>query len=149
AGLVLSRPFLATLAALFLLSLALRSPLLFLLAVLLAFVAATALVWDRFCLSGVRYERRLDARSLFVGESTDLWVEIANAKPLALAWLKAQDEFPEAVTVSKTVLGPAGQSDRRLLTNVFSPRWYEKVRRHYQLQAVRRGVFLLGPVRLA
>ncbi len=145
---MLSRPFLAGLGLLFILSLVLKSPLLFLLTVLLTFVAGAAWVWDRYCLSGVKYARTLAARSLFAGESTDLAVEIVNAKPLPLAWLKTQDEFPEAVIVNKGTLGPSGQSDRRLLTNIFSPRWYERVRRHYQIQARRRGVFQFGPVRL-
>jgi uncharacterized protein (DUF58 family) len=143
---MLSRPFLAGLVLLLLLSAALRSPLLFLLAALLAFVAAAALIWDRFCLSGVSYARHFGTERLFCGEETDLWLEIANAKPLPLAWLKTQDEFPDAVVVDKVTLTPAGEPHRRLLTNLFAPRWYERVRRHYRLGAARRGVFDFGPV---
>lgn len=145
---MLSRPFLAGLLLLLLLSLGLRSPLLFLLTVLLVFVAGASLLWDRYCLSGVTYARRFAAERLFCGETTDLWVEIANAKPLPLAWLKAQDEFPDAVTVDKTRLTPAGEPGRRLLTNLFNPHWYERVRRHYRLASTRRGVFDFGPVTL-
>jgi len=146
---MLSRPFLAGLGLLFILSLALRSPQLFFLTVLVAFVAGAAFVWDRFCLRGVSYARRFESQRLFTGETTDLWVEIVNAKPLPLAWLKAQDEVPDTVTVAKTTLMPSGDPHRRLLTNIFTPRWYERVRRHYSVTASHRGVFDFGPVSLA
>src|ERR1700752_4154770 len=117
---MLTRPFLFSLAALALLSLVLRSPLLFLLASLLALVAGASALWERYCLSGVSYTRRLAARRLFCGEATDLWIEIVNAKPLPLAWIKAQDEFPEAVSVDRARLTPAGEPHRLLLTSLLN-----------------------------
>jgi uncharacterized protein (DUF58 family) len=142
---MISRSFLFGLTVLALLSLLLRSPLLFLLTSLLALMAGASVVWERYCLTGVSYARQIGARRLFCGESTDLWVEIVNAKPLPLAWLKAQDELPDAMTVAKTKLTPAGEPHRRLLTNLFNLRWYERVRRRYTLAATRRGVFDFGP----
>ena len=38
---------------------------------------------------------------LFCGEQLELWIEIVNAKPLPLAWLKAEDEFPEDFGVER------------------------------------------------
>lgn len=146
---MLSRSFLFGLVVLLMLSLALRSPLLFLLAVLLVFVAGASLLWDRYALSGLSYARQFGSQRLFCGEDTDLWIEIVNAKPLPLAWLKAQDEFPDVVTLDKAKLAPAGEPHRRLLTNLFNVRWYERVRRHYHLHTTRRGVFDFGPVALA
>ncbi|HLB46391.1 MAG TPA: hypothetical protein VJL59_05130, partial [Anaerolineales bacterium] len=61
--------------ALLLLSLGLRSPLLFLLDVLLALVAGASELWGRYCLAEVSYARRIAADRLFCGEETDLWVE--------------------------------------------------------------------------
>lgn len=143
---MLSRPFLFGLAALALLSLVLRSPLLFLLASLLALVTGASALWERYCLSGVSYARRLGAERLFCGESTELWIEIVNAKPLPLAWLRAQDEFPESVSVDRARLSPSGEPHRLLLTSLLNLRWYERVRRHYRLATTRRGAFDFGPV---
>jgi uncharacterized protein (DUF58 family) len=143
---MLSRPFLFGLAFLILLSLVLRSPLLFLLASLLALVAGASLLWERYCLSGVTYTRNLGAGRVFCGEATDVWLEIVNAKPLPLAWLRAQDEFPEAVSVDKARLTPAGEPHRLLLTSLLNLRWYERVRRHHRLTTTRRGIFDFGPV---
>jgi uncharacterized protein (DUF58 family) len=141
-----SRIFLLGLVGLAILSLVLSSPLLFLLTALLGLVAGASALWDRYSLSAVTYARRLSTDRLFCGETADFSVEIVNAKPLPLAWLKAQDEFPDAVKVEKANLIPAGESHRRLLVNLFNLRWYERVRRHYRLTATSRGVFDFGPV---
>ena len=131
--------------ALLLLSLGLRSPLLFLLDVLLALVAGASELWGRYCLAEVSYARRIAADRLFCGEETDLWVEIVNAKPLPLAWLKAEDEFPVEFTVQRHDLSSSSKPRRRTLVNLLSLRWYERVRRHYRLTADRRGAFEFGP----
>lgn len=135
--------------ALFVLSLVLRSPLLLLLVVLLALVAAASALWGRYCLAGVTYQRQFEAERLFCGEQVQLWVEIVNAKPLPLAWLKVEDEFPEDFRVERTELGNASKPHRRTLINLLSLRWYERVRRRYRLTAERRGAYEFGPVLLS
>jgi len=52
---------------LFVVSIILQNPLLFLLAVLLALVALTTALWGRYALAGVTYARRFGAARLFVG----------------------------------------------------------------------------------
>ncbi len=130
-------------------SLLLRSPLLFLLTALAVVVIGASALWERYCLANVTYRRRFGAERLVCGEETDLWVEIANAKPLPLAWVKIADEFPNEFAVRGISLGRSGQGKRRLLTNILSMRWYERVRRHYWLVARRRGAFDFGPVTLS
>ena len=137
------------LLALFIVSLLLRSPLLLLLVVLLALVGGASALWGRYCLDGVSYARRFESERIFCGEQTELWIEIVNAKPLPLAWLKAEDEFPEDFLVERTDLGAASRPHRRLLTNLLSLRWYERVRRRYRITGLHRGAFEFGPVRLS
>ncbi len=134
---------------LLLLSLFFRHPLLYLLVALALLVAGASALWGRYCLAGVSYARRLGAGRLFCGEETDLWIEIVNAKPLPLAWLKAADEFPAEVTLQRTQLDRASDHNRRLLNNLLSVRWYELVRRHYRLRAEHRGAFDFGPVQIS
>ncbi len=134
------------LLALLVLALVLRSPQLLLLFVLLALVAGASALWGRYCLAGVTYARRFETTRLFCGEQLELWVEIVNAKPLPLAWLKAEDEVPEDFSVERLELASAGKPKRRLLSTLTSLRWYERVRRRYRLHARRRGAFDFGPV---
>ncbi|MCX7840571.1 MAG: DUF58 domain-containing protein, partial [Anaerolineae bacterium] len=130
-------------------SVILRNPLLFLVAMLLALVALTTTLWGRYALAGVTYKRRLGATRMFVGEETDLWIEITNAKPLPLAWLKADDEFPDAVELVKGTLWHTHKPTRRVLSNLVSLRFYERVRKHYRLRAKKRGALEFGPVELS
>jgi uncharacterized protein (DUF58 family) len=144
----LQRSAAALIAALLFLSLLFRSPLLFLLAALLLLVAAATWLWQTYGLSEVTYARRFDAERLFCGESTTLWVEVVNAKPLPLPWLKAEDEFPANLTVENLALGQSSKPQRRSLTTLMSLRWYERVRRRYHVRAEQRGAFEFGPVLL-
>jgi uncharacterized protein (DUF58 family) len=130
-------------------SILLRNPLLLLLDILLMLVAGASALWGRYCLSGVSYARRFDTQRLFCGETLELWIEIVNAKPLPLAWLKAEDEFPLDFAVERVELGTSSKPHRRTLTNLLSLRWYERVRRRYRLTAEQRGAFEFGPVALS
>lgn len=132
----------------FLMALWLRDPLLALLALLLGLLAGLTALWDRYALTEVTYLRRLSTPRMFVGEKTELTIEITNAKPLPLAWLKAVDEFPAELTLARGCLGISHKRNRRLLTNLLALRFYERVRKQYQLQAVKRGVLEFGPVEL-
>jgi len=130
-------------------SIGLRNPLLFLVAILLALVAGVTALWGRYALAGVTYTRRLDTARMFVGEETDLWIELTNAKPLPLAWLKADDEFPDAIELVKGTLWHTHKPTRRMLSNLVSLRFYERVRKHYRLRAKHRGALEFGPVELS
>jgi len=129
-------------------SVLLRSPPLFLLAALLGLAAGVTALWHRYALAGVAYTRRLGATHLFVGEETDLQIEIVNAKPLPLAWLRVDDEFPSEVKLTRGRLHYSHKPRRRVLVNFFSLRFYERVRKSYHLQAVQRGELEFGPCEL-
>jgi uncharacterized protein (DUF58 family) len=126
-----------------------RSPWLILLTALLALAVVASAVWAQYCLAEVRYARYFGADRLEFGEETDLWIEIVNAKPLPLAWLKVEDEFPVALAIRDTALGYTGNPHRRALLQLLSLRWYERVRRHYRLVGTKRGAYEFGPVQLA
>jgi len=133
----------------FALSLVTRNPLLFLIGVIVSFIAFTSWLWGRYCLAGVSYTRRFETTHIFFGEEIEFWIELVNAKPLPLTWLNAEDEFPQdlPVLLAETRLGTRPR--RRLLANVYSLRWYEKVRRRYRLRGERRGVYRIGPAQIA
>jgi len=131
-----------------LVSVLLRHNLLFLMSLLLALVGLASHLWTRYCLAGVSYGRRFGSMRLFFGEETDLYVEIVNAKPLPLAWLRAEDEFPADLELLSGRLLYSHLPRRRLLVNLLSLRWYERVTRHYRLRGVRRGAWQFGPAEI-
>jgi len=148
------------LGILFALSLALRaSPgpagALFLFATLLAIASGASVLWYRFCLHGVTYQRELREQRIFCGEETELRIRVTNAKPLPLAWLLVRDSFPRDILLLTGVLQGADNSDSHSLaalgsspyslTDVLSMRWYERVQRTYRIQSQKRGVYAFGP----
>jgi uncharacterized protein (DUF58 family) len=122
---------------------------LLLVGLLLALIGGTSLLWARYCLYGVTYQRRFNTTRLFHGDELDLSLDIVNAKPMPLAWLIAVDDFPSDLTLLTGEWFASGRSHRRLLVNSLSLRWYERVTRHYRLLGVRRGVWEFGPAQLS
>src|SRR5512141_2497157 len=128
------------------LSVVVRNPMLFLFDVIVVIIVGTSWLWGRYCLSGVSYARRFTSDRLFFDEETDLWIEVTNAKPLPLTWLKTEDTLPLELKLQRADWGYSPEPQHRTLLNLYSLRWYEKVRRRYRLKSDRRGVFDLGPV---
>jgi uncharacterized protein (DUF58 family) len=141
-----ARGFLAALVVV--VGLALRNHLLVFLGILLGLVVATSWLWGKYCLRAVSYTRRLASLRLGFGEQTDLWIEVVNAKPLPLAWLRAEDELPVELALSGRDLVPGNRAARQVLDHSFTLRGYERVRRRYRLVARARGAFDVGPVAL-
>ncbi len=116
------------------------------LGVLLLTVLPTAWLWDRLALRAVTYERLFSEKRAFVGETIRLTLRVTNRKPLPLAWLRADDNFPEALPLVERQLAPSPVPTRGTLSNLLALRWYERVSLEYQIQCARRGFYFFGPV---
>ena len=133
-----------------------------LLGVLLLIVSLVARVWNHYVLDRVSYRRTLEPRRAFIGETVDLTLTVENRKLLPVAWLRVQDEWPADLTfqedssaswkvsgseLREPTLRGTPIPERHLLTNVFSLRWYERVRRRYTVLCEKRGYYRLGAAR--
>jgi len=116
------------------------------LGVLLLTVLPTAWLWDRLALRAVTYERLLSEKRAFVGETVRLTLRVTNRKPLPLAWLRADDSFPEALAPVERPLSPSSLPTRGTLSHLMSLRWYERVSLDYHLHCTKRGFYFFGPV---
>lgn len=116
---------------------------------LLLTVAGVGWVWKHFALRGVEYERNFSERRAFVGEVIDLTITVTNRKPLPLAWLRIEDEYPLPVGLLDGTLAPCNKPETAYLTNLLSLRWYERVRWRYRLQCSQRGVYAFGPAKIS
>lgn len=125
-----------------------RQAVAFLLGLAVFLSAGASYLWDRFCLARVEYRRTFTPRRAFYGETVTLTMELTNRKLLPLAWLEVVDELPgELVPLSGRVI-PSVRQRRQHLVNMFTLRWYERVRRRFVLRCDARGYFPLGPARL-
>ncbi|MEP7040396.1 MAG: DUF58 domain-containing protein [Chloroflexota bacterium] len=107
-------------------------------------------VWSRYGMGRVEYERSLGTTRAIAGDTVPLDVTIWNRKPLPLPWIAAEDLVTEGIGVRER---PSMERDderlgRRVLTNAWALTWFERVVRHFHLDAARRGLYEFGPVRL-
>lgn len=135
--------------ALVLVALVAQQASLFIVGGLLLATAGASRLWERYCLSRVEYTRTLTPPRAFPGETVELRVQVANRKPLPLAWLQAEDEAPMAAAFADTAqLAPSFKTGRQVLVHLLGLRWYERVTRTYRFTVQRRGYYAFGPVTL-
>ncbi len=118
-----------------------------LVALLFLLTGGVSRLWNKYCLHRVEYHRRLSHNQVFFGDEIVYELEVANRKPLPLAWLRVEDELPERVTLLK---GKAVHNleDRVTLDNVFPIGMYRRVKRRFPMKCGERGVFFFGPTRI-
>ena len=107
-------------------------------------------LWSRYGIGRVEYQRRLGASRAVAGDVVPLDVTIWNRKPLPLPWIAADDLVTDGIGVRErpTMERDDERLGRRVLANAWALAWYERVVRHFHLEATRRGLYEFGPVRL-
>jgi uncharacterized protein (DUF58 family) len=118
------------------------------LAACLLTIVLVSWAWNRCALVGLEYHRHFDRQRVFPGETVRMTIEVINRKVLPLSWVRFEDELPLALDPIELRLTPSATSERTgLLRSAFSMRWYQRVRRSYQLHCRQRGHYYLGPVK--
>jgi uncharacterized repeat protein (TIGR01451 family) len=147
-----------------------RDALLTLTAALALLLSASLLLWQRYCLAGVAYRRRLSADRAFFGDTVELSIEVTNLKPLPLTWLKVEDAVPYGLRIDSgsTATGeergaartspPPTRGGGEVLADIAGPSPpltillamlpYQRVVRRMRVQCGRRGDHALGPASL-
>ena len=131
-----------------LLALVFRQPLLLVVGLLGLLVLVTADIWGKYCLNNLRFQRELSEKRVLFGEEITMAVAIENSKLLPLPWLEVEDFVPGGVSIQGRQLRVNNISNRAILENLFSPRWYERVTRRYSLTCNTRGVHTFGPTQM-
>jgi len=125
-----------------------RQPLIIVVALLGLLVLITTDIWAKYCLNDLLFRRELSEKRVLFGEEITLSVGVENAKLLPLPWLEIEDVVPKALTIQGRRLRIDASSNRSVLENLFSPRWYERVTRRYTVSCNARGVHTFGPTRM-
>lgn len=110
--------------------------------------AGASYLSHRYCLERVEFRRTFAPRRAFYGEEITLALEVTNRKILPLAWLEVTDELPEEIVPQRGRVIPSVRQRRQHLVNMFSLKWYERLRRRVTVTCASRGYFALGPARL-
>lgn len=107
-----------------------------------------AWIWQLTAFWRVTYERVLDERRVFQGESISLSLRVSNRKWLPLAWFRILEHVSIFTPVAEKKLAPSdmpqtGELDIR--ASLFAG---ERARWEYTLQCNTRGIFHIGPTTL-
>lgn len=127
---------------------ALGEPLIAAVGALVFVVTIAARLWARLSLEEVSYGRELSADHLFQGDEIKLSLALENNKPLPVPWVRVRDFLPlglQEATEAVTERPFLGGSE---ITEVTSLGRYERVRINFQVRAVSRGFYRLGPAKL-
>jgi uncharacterized protein (DUF58 family) len=134
----------------FIIGVLIQRPTLIAISAFLLVIVTAAWLWSRNTLINISYQRRFYHTRAFPGETTEVEIILENKKWLPLTWLQVEDEWPKGFAPVRTeamVEGP-GDPTRGALVNAYSLRWNERVRRRYELEAIQRGVYEIGPLSL-
>lgn len=111
-------------------------------------VIAAAWLWSRAALRQVGYARRFQHRRAFPGETLELQTVVENRKLLPLGWLQIEDSWATEIgPVDEALLSPTQHPEIGILVNVYTLRWFQRVRRRIPLLARQRGVYRVGPAK--
>ena len=131
--------------AIIVVSFLLRQPLLLVIGLLGLLVVGMADIWIKYCLRNLRYTRQFSEQRVLFGEEITLSLSVENAKLLPLPWLEVEDSIPQSLTFTGQRVRISLRTQRTVLENLFSPRWYERITRRYTMRCNARGVHTFGP----
>jgi uncharacterized protein (DUF58 family) len=117
----------------------------------LAIACGGAMLWARYALRRVTYQRNLPEDHAFAGETVGVTLRVTNRKPLPLPWIEIHEQFPETLIAASGDGPDDAESGFRRLGAGVSLTWrtsvgaHERVSRDVELQCPARGVYELGP----
>lgn len=122
----------------------LRSTPLAIIGVLGALTTGALYLWQRECLVGVTYRRKLGQTRATFDERVSLEIEVLNDKILPLSWFRVEDDVPSALSIEGgTVV--AKRINVNILVNLLPMLPYQRVRRQLCVVCNQRGEHTFGP----
>ena len=109
---------------------------------------AISLIWNRLALEDVFYERTISDTRVFIGDEVRMTLTLTNRKPVPLAWIRVEDEVPDALHVVEGDVAMNVKPRVQTLEHSTSMAWYERIRWRYRLRCTRRGMYRIGPARI-
>lgn len=133
---------------LFLFSFLTHEPLSFLAGLFTLIIGIVPELWHRQSLRHLVVRQQVSQRNVFYGETVKLTINIENRKLLPLPWLQVENK----ITPSLTQEDQDATRLQKISRQTFSSTWllapFQRVKRHYNLRCMVRGLHVFGPLRL-
>jgi uncharacterized protein (DUF58 family) len=107
-----------------------------------------AMLWARWSLRRLKYERHVPEDHAFAGERIAVTLRLVNGKPLPLPWIEAREHVPEAMVSDRSGFAITGDIKMLGLGWRTSAGAYERVSRQIELACPARGMYSIGPAHL-
>jgi uncharacterized protein (DUF58 family) len=133
---------------LFVLSIPLRQPLLFLASLFIFMIGLVPDLWYRQGLRHLLVRQQLDQRHLFFGEDVILSVIIENQKLLPLPWLDVENKITPPLAILSNRVRLLQKTEQDTLMSTWLLWSFQRVTRRYRMRCDTRGLHVFGPVRL-
>jgi uncharacterized protein (DUF58 family) len=116
---------------------------------LIGLACYVAMLWARFSLRRLTYERAIPEDHAFPEEMIAVDLRVSNRKPLPLPWIEVRERFPSSmIREGDDEFGLAGRADLVQTDWRTSIAGDQRVSKRYTLRCPDRGVYEVGPTRL-
>ena len=116
---------------------------------LIGIACYAAMLWARFSLRRLTYQRVVPEDHAFPGEQIAIELRLTNRKPLPLPWIDVRERFPAPMVQREDEeFGIAGQVSLVHTDWRTSVGAHQRVSRRYELHCPDRGVYGIGPTTL-
>ncbi|MBE3559974.1 MAG: DUF58 domain-containing protein [Ktedonobacteraceae bacterium] len=132
-------------AALLLLSVLVRQPVVFFAAGFVLMVGLLPDLWYRFALRSLVMSHRLSQQKAFFGERITLAISLENRQWLPLPWVEVEEEVPAQIALENGRLIPSYKVNRAALVSAFSLWSFQRVTRRFHFRCMQRGLHVFGP----
>lgn len=104
--------------------------------------------WSKRALDRVTYSRVIPENRAFQGERIQMTLRLVNDKMLPVPWIEVRDTVPEAsITGDEQTSGSGAPGYVNTIRSTHLS-WYERINWPFELKAVTRGHYRVGPARL-
>ena len=114
----------------------------------LLLVGLAARAWARVAFARVTYTRSTSRRRAFAGDELTLESTLANPRPLPLPWVEVWELLPAALGLDRLSERSFAEPDRVWVSRGVALWPYQRLRWRRKLTCSRRGVFVLGDIKL-
>ncbi|MFW6421902.1 MAG: DUF58 domain-containing protein [Candidatus Bipolaricaulota bacterium] len=105
--------------------------------------------WQKRVFRHLTLTKELSQPKVELGETVEYELTFENRKFLPALWLKVEEAITEGLDFVKegVLRKPIGQ-EKNTFTDYFNLKWFERIRRRYEVEPQKRGFFKLGPAEL-
>ncbi|MFW6266140.1 MAG: DUF58 domain-containing protein [Halanaerobiales bacterium] len=108
-----------------------------------------ARIWNKYVFHRLNIRRSVSRKRIAIGDKITYQLEIENKKLLPVPGLRIEDKVTGGVEfINNNFFKEVTGTNFNIFHDIFNLRWYERVRRSYEIKVKKRGYYQLGRGRI-